>query len=144
MCFCVVLWSKKKNCLHYWLQKHTTLAGVSSFIIHLIEVVHKWKIDIMGPAQIRWEKQVSLRSQTLKRRTTQSSLTGVYLLSLITQHCDRSIRTLWQIGRSKRFWTVKRTLSGMVNEICTVGLEVVECMCIHVCVRNHFGSMGIW
>lgn len=25
----------------------------------------------------------------------------------------------------------------MVNEICTVGLEVVECLCIYVCVSEN-------
>lgn len=39
------------------------------------------------------------------------------------------------MGISKRFWTVKAKLSGMVNEVYTVGLES-GCVYVYMCVRE--------
>lgn len=59
----------------------------------------------------------------------------LYLLWLTTQHCDQNIRTPWWMGISKRFWTVKAKLSGMVNEVYTVGLES-GWVYVYMCVRE--------
>lgn len=78
---------------------------------------------------------------------TVSSLTRLHLLWWRAPHGGWNAGTPWQIGRSKRFWTVECTLSGMLNEMRTVGLEVLECfsvnvcVCARTCVRSH---LALW
>lgn len=98
------------------------------FIHYLFKDVYN--LNLMYSWGSLWEPQHSFRSQTWKHETTHSSVTCVHLCWWRTRHCDWNIRTMWQIGRSKRFWTFKSTLSGPADEGFTVGI----CVCVRACV----------